>query len=410
MQNQVVKFVITSCALIFAAKEHCFARPMKAAFSRGLNYVVRTTPPMASMSYWEPSGIMSPDGRWLAYFNARSEKRDRVVFYDLIRSRHWVMDAGRVVPNSYSTRILSWRRDSRACAVGAAGGWKIAWPATRKTRRIARSAPGGESCAAWSPRTNRLAMFESFLGNGLYRVWHGKRLSKGIEWRKAVGFPQGEERAWQCEWSPDEKLLLFRFYGHAERDRNSSGHTVVINPRTARPRFDWGAEAGPAQWLDNSRLIFNADEEGLGLFSGPMVAKPVAHQSNPWLKNAVAWTLSPRRDTIWALTTKGHLCRSSTRRKQWQIVRRNAVSAKALRRMSPSLSLSPRGDMVAFCHTFGGKDISLVSTSPKRPWAISWQAPAGKVEMLGWAAGKSLPLLELQRNDQTPAVVIQLTK
>ncbi|HVF84889.1 MAG TPA: hypothetical protein VM821_02825, partial [Abditibacteriaceae bacterium] len=71
---------------------------------------------------------------------------------------------------------------------------------------------------------------------------------------------------------------------------------------------------------------------------------------------------------------------------------------------------SPRGDMVAFCHTFGGKDISLVSTSPKRPWAISWQAPAGKVEMLGWAAGKSLPLLELQRNDQTPAVVIQLTK
>jgi len=30
--------------------------------------------------------------------------------------------------------------------------------------------------------------------------------------------------------------------------------------------------------------------------------------------------------------------------------------------------------------------------------------------VLGWAPGKSLPLLELERSDETPAVVIQLKK
>jgi hypothetical protein len=156
--------------------------------------------------------------------------------------------------------------------------------------------------------------------------------------------------------------------------------------------------------------MFEGDDEGLGLNSGLMVAKPVAHQSNMWLKNAVAWTISPQRDAVWALTTEGHLCRTSIRRRQWQIIRRNAVSSKTLLVMSPTLSLSPRGDMVAFCHALGGSSISLVSTSPKRPWTISWRAPVGKVKVLGWTSGKSLPLLELQRSDQAPAVLIQLKK
>lgn len=410
MHNRIVKLAVASCALLFHAGAPCFAKPIQAAFSRHVKHTVLPVPPMASMSDWEPSGTMSPNGRWLAYFDARPKNRDKVVFYDLIKSRHWVIDAGRIVPDSYSTRILSWRQDSRACAVGAAGGWRVAWPDTRRTRRISHSAPGGESCAAWSPHTNRLAMFEGFLGNGLYRVWDGRRLTKGVEWRKAVDYPAGEERAWQCEWSPDEKLLLFRFYGHAQRDSYSSGHTVVVNPRTGRRRFDWGEEARPAHWLDKSRLIFEGDDDGLDLTSGLTVAKPVAHQSNNWLKNAVAWTLSPQRDAIWALTTEGHLYRTPAKRRDWQIIRRNAVSSKALRFMSPSMSLSPRGDMVAFCHTFGGSNISVVSTSPKRPWTISWRAPVGKVKMLGWASGKSLPLLELQRKEESPGVVIQLKK
>ena len=410
MNNRIIEFTVVSCALLFHASMPCFASLIEAAFSRRIKHVVLPIPPMVSMSYGEPSGVMSPNGRWLAYFDAWTYNRDKVVFYDLIKSRHWVMDAGRMVPDSYSTRVLSWRRDSRACAVGAAGGWRIAWPSTRSTRRISRAAPGGESCAAWSPRTNHLAMFEGSSGSGLYRVWNGRRLTRGIEWSKAVGFPQGEGRAWQCEWSPDEKLILFRFYGHAERDRYSSGHTVVINPRTARPRFDWGAEASPAHWLDTSRLIFKGDDQGLGSPSELTVARPVAAQSNNWLKNAVAWTLSPKRDILWVLTTEGHLCRTSTREKQWQIIRRKAVSLKTLQFMSPSLSLSPRGDVIAFCHMLGGSSISLVSTSPKRPWAINWRVPKGKVKVLGWAPGKSLPLLELERSDETPAVVIQLKK
>ena len=157
-------------------------------------------------------------------------------------------------------------------------------------------------------------------------------------------------------------------------------------------------------------MIFDGDDEGTGFTNGLMVAKPVAHQSNNWLKNAVAWTLSPQRDALWALTNEGDLCRTSTQKRHWQIVRRNAVSSNALRFMYPSLHLSPRGDMVAFCHMFGGRSISIVSTSRQRPWTISWRAPVGTVKILGWASGKALPLLELKRNEEAPAVVIQLEK
>jgi hypothetical protein len=253
-------------------------------------------------------------------------------------------------------------------------------------------------------------MFEGFLGNGLYRVWNGKRLAKGVEWRKTVGYPYGEERAWQCEWSPNEKLILFRFYGHAQRDSYSPGHTVVIDPRTGRRRFDWGAEAGPARWLDQSRLIFEADDCERNLPRGLTVAKPVAHQSHKWLKNSVTWALSSRRDAIWALTSEGHLLRTQAKKRQWQVIRCNAISTQALRLMSPSMSLSPRGDMVAFCDMFGGTNVSIVSTSPKRPWTLSWKVPLGKVKVLGWPLGKSLPLLELQHNKQEHSVVIQLNK
>jgi len=388
----------------------CFAKPMRATFSDEVQHAVLSLPPVASISHGEPSGTISPNGRWLAYFDGWAENQDKVVFYDLVKSRHWVMDAGRIAPDSYRSRVLSWRHDSRACAVGAAGGWTVAWPATRRTRRISRTAPGGESCAAWAPHSNRLAMFEGHLGNGLYRVWNGRRLTKGIEWRKAVNYPAGEERAWQCEWSPDERLILFRFYGHAERSSDSSGHTVVVNPRTSRPRFNWGTEAGPARWLDNSRLIFEGDDEGLGLNSGLIVAKPVVHQSNTWLKNAVAWTLSAQRNAIWALTTEGHLCRTPVQKRRWQIIRRKAVSSTALQFMSPSLLVSPRGDMAAFCHLYGGSNVSIISTSRKRPWTISWRAPVGKVKLLGWASGKSLPLLEWEPNTETASVIIQLKK
>jgi hypothetical protein len=156
--------------------------------------------------------------------------------------------------------------------------------------------------------------------------------------------------------------------------------------------------------------MFEGDDEGLGLNSGLMVAKPVAHQSN-----IVAEKCCGMDD--FATTRRGvgtHNRRSSlpdvNQKKTVAIIRRNAVSSKTLLVMSPTLSLSPRGDMVAFCHALGGSSISLVSTSPKRPWTISWRAPVGKVKILGWTSGKSLPLLELQRSDQAPAALIQLKK
>lgn len=398
---------IAACTLLLEAVAPCAAKPGQAGSSRHIRHEVLPIPPMAPMSAWEPSGTISPNGRWLAYWDARSKSHDRVVFYDLVESRSWVVDAGRIAPHSYGGgRVLSWRQDSRACAVGAAGGWKVAWPRTRRTCRVARSAPGYESCAAWSPRTKRLAMFEGFIGNGLFRVWDGRRLTRGIKWAKAVGYPYGEERAWQCEWSPDEKLLLLRFYGHAERDSIAAGHTMVIDLRTGRPRFNWGTEAGPARWLDTSRLIFGGDDGGSpGYPEGLFVAKPVAHQFNIWLSNVLAWTLSPNRNVVWALR-EGHLYRTSAHQKRWQVVTRKVVSLK----MWPSLSLSPRGDMAVLCHRWGGNCVSILSTSSRLRWTANWLPPVGRAKVLGWASGKSLPLIELQRADGTAAQVVQLTK
>lgn len=418
MNRQIIRLAVASCILLFQAGAPCFAKPgqvpLQAVFSRQVTHTVLPAPPIASMSYSHPSGTLSPDGRWLAYFDARPKNHDKVVFYDLVQGRSWVMAARHFDEESFTSRVLAWRSDSRACAIGASGGWKVAWPSSRRVQRLTRVGPGGESCAAWSPRTNRLALFEGFLGNGLYRVWDGRRLTRGIKWREAVGYPYGEERAWQCEWSPDEKTLLFRFYGHAQRESYQSGHTAVVSPRTGRRRFRWGTEAGPARWLDNSRLIFMDDDalwSGTTAPTGLAVTKPKTRESNIWLENAAAWALAPQGDgkgnAIWAITTDGHLRRTSTKRKHWQIIRRNALPVQY---MPSTLSVSPRGDMVAFGNMFGGKNISLVSTSPRRPWTISWRAPVGKVRVLGWAQGQTLPLLELQQSDDAPAIVIQLKK
>jgi hypothetical protein len=132
MKSQIVRLAVVSCTLPFHAGASCFANPIQTAFARDVKHVALPAPPMASMSYWEPSGTISPNGRWLAYFDARPKRHDRVVFYDLIKFRHWVMMQGALSQIHTVLMYYLGVQDSRACAVGAAGGWRVAWPTTRR--------------------------------------------------------------------------------------------------------------------------------------------------------------------------------------------------------------------------------------------------------------------------------------
>lgn len=383
------------------------------------------------------------------------------MLYHTASRRHVVVNSGHGKTEGArldAERVLAWRPDSRACAVGGMGGWCVVWPRLAygkvgyRRLRLTAAAPGYQSCAAWSPRTYRLAMFDGFLGTSLYRVWNGRRLSRGIVWREAVGFPQGEERAWQCEWSPDEKSLFLRFYGHAERDSTSAGHLVVLNPRTARPRYRWGAEAQPARWLDNRRLIFGHDDSGLPYPEPLTVVQPSTYRHSAWLPAVVAWALSPARDVLWALQSNGDVRRRSTRARRnvhsggWQTLYRlkSSVDRRAewptIRQQIAALCISPRGDMVAFARVTHNETtpaappraprpgeaeqppsptaepivspphprLTLLGTNPRRRWILAGNLPDGHVQIIGWRQGRSLPLVLWQRHGANHAVLLQL--
>lgn len=243
-------------------------------------------------------------------------------------------------------------------------------------------------------------MFEGFFSGGKYRVWDGRHLSASIEWAKAVKYPYGEERAWQCEWSPNEKSIFLRYYGHAERDSYAAAHTTVINPYTCAPQFEWGAGAGPAAWLDDSRLAYRDDDEGLG---GPVsltVAQPRTATTNAWLPHIENWTLNAHKDTIWALTEAGQLLMTSSQHRAWHLIASHITSHKTgTGDYAPMLTLSPRGDMLAVWNMWGGRNLSLISTDPTHPWQQSWQTVQNKIKVLGWAKGQTLPLLEVRHAD-----------
>lgn len=411
MRISAIVLAVTFSALLGLGPNSCLAKQTTDSLPNLLHHVALPAPPLSALSSWEPSAVISPNGRWVAYFDSRLKKGERVIFYNTQSKLNWAVNVGSSTASFGATRLLLWRADSSACAIGATGGWQVAYPEQRRKLIITRRAPQGEVCAAWSPLTKRLAIFDYDKGDGILQVWNGRNLTKPMPWRIATGFPyRGEERSWQCEWSPDEKSLLFRFYGHAERDSISSGHTNILNPRTGRPRYKWGTEAGPAHWLDNSRIIFAASEFGSGGATGPVVENPASGHSQKWMRVSYAHTLSARRDVVWAIDDKGDLYRSPTKKRQWTLIRRRVLRVRPNYYPRPMLTLSPRGDMIAMYDAWDGKSLSIVSTSKKKPWAVSWRPPSGTIKVIGWAAGGALPLLEWQQRSDGPGIMVQLAK
>ena len=360
------------------------------------------------------TGERSPDGRWSAVVEeprGKNRKR-RVVFTNLRTRRSWPIALPARSSDEYGFEpSLSWSPNSRACAIRSKEGWRVAYPQARRSRLVLRDrgfASYGGYEAAWAPRTNRLAIFED-QGAPFY-IWNGKRLSRGKNWITSTGYPYaGDVRIWQAEWSPDERAILLRFYGHAERGAENAGHTFVLSPRTGRAMYDWADEARPASWLDAKRLIYLADDGGLGGAGDLIVARPSSRPKTQrhqvWLKDAVAWTLAPRRNTIWALRDSGDLMRSPVSAPQWKRTRR--LPKSVFGEYETTLTASPHGNMIAVSHGSQGRKLTMISTGA-RPWIATWATPGGTFEILGWEPGRSLPLLAWNWNPDKPARIIQL--
>lgn len=358
---------------------------------------------------------LSPDGRWLAWFRWHHKNRLGVTFYDLTAGRSRLVDLyrakdanppyGDYVVGNY---VLAWRQDSRACAVGIGDGWAIVTPMGRKTQWLAR--PKGlslEGCAAWAPRTHRLAMFDAFGG---FRVWDGRHLRKKADWDKTSGAPSyAAIRAWQAEWSPDEKAIAFRFYGEADRESDSAGHTIIIDPNTGRMKYQWGTEACWVHWLDSHRLAYRADDEGIGnrLPVSLTVDRPAIRHARDiaWLKGVIDWTLTPRRDALWAVTDAGDVSRTPTAGRHWKRLLHLGTATKSGDNGSSPyrISVSPQDDHAA---VWTGDALTLISATaaPARHWRLG----RGQFTVLGWPRGKALPLLAVARSDSAPWQLYQL--
>lgn len=352
----------------------------------------------------QPVAQLSPDGRWLTWFRWHHKNRIGLAFYDLSARRSHMTDLGRAkfADFDYDNYVLAWRQDSQACAVGLGDGWAIVTPLGQKAQWLARPSRSRdiESCAAWAPRTHRLALFGAL---GDFRVWDGKRLRKKADWADVSGAPPyAAERAWQCEWSPDEKAIAFRFYGEAERQSDSAGHTMIVDPEMGRRKYQWGAEAAWAHWLDSRRLAFRADDEGLGWrFPVPfVVAQPGVRQAKDpvWQGDVVDWALTSRRDWLWVVTHTGDVSRTPTAGQHWKRLRHGTRTKASHTISSPfRLLISPQGDQAA---VWTEETLTLVSVSG-RP-AGRWKLRRGVFTVLGWPRGKALPLLAVQHTDTTP--------
>lgn len=182
---------------------------------------------------------------------------------------------------------------------------------------------------------------------------------------------------------------------------------VVVDPRSARPRFGWGAEARPARWLDSSRLMFETEDFGWGNPDALNVARPQSHEFNVWKPRPGHSLVSADASLAYVLTPQGDLLRTSTRRKGWQTVRRGAVSARFMRGAKVS-ALAPKNGVIALCERGEARSVTLLSTAPRRPWTAVWKAPRGTVSVVGWAAGKPLPVVALEAKEGAFPTLFQL--
>lgn len=348
-----------------------------------------------------PEFTLSPDGHWIAYFGGKTRNRPTLVLYNVSTGRFWKTT---LRPQKEGDASMTWRPDSGTLAAATDEGWAAVWPTTKRVRRVTRIDPGWGSCAAWSQKTGQLACFDGDWEGGSFQVWNGKRIIHRSNWINDLQLPgyASPWRAWQCEWRPDGKALLFRFYGHAERDSESAGHTLVLDPKTGKNKFvDWGAEAGPAHWLDNARLAYPDNNEGLG--SAPLtVDVPEKRKHQAWRPKVIQWALAPGKNVLWALTDSGDLSRTSTQKALWKQI----AHVLPARDGEPiHLLLAPQGRYAAVAT---GPRVTLVSaaTGAERHWLV--HVPYDNYFVLGWIAGRSLPLVAVQPSQNTPDQIWQL--
>lgn len=353
--------------------------------------------PYPTLADTAPEFTLSPNGCWIAYFGANGQSRPTLILYNVLTRRCWKTSLRQQEEGGAS---LTWRADSAALAVATQEGWAAVRPVGKRVQRVTRTAPGSDSCAAWSQKTGQLACFDGDWGGGTFQVWNGKHITHQSNWIRDFGVP--EARAWQCEWRPDGKALLFRFYGHAERDSESAGHTLVLDPKTGKDKYpSWGAEAGPAHWLDNARLAYPDNNEGLG--SAPLtVDSPQTRKRRVWRQKVIQWALVPGRNVLWALTDTGDLSQTSTQKRLWKQV---AHVTPAWDGESVRLLLAPQGKYAAVAT---GPRVTLVSaaTGAKRHWLV--RVPDDNYDVLGWLKGQTLPLLAVHPSQNGPWQLWQL--
>lgn len=348
---------------------------------------------------------VSPDGRWLAYVVIPKvvipkPGRLALVLYDLTSARAQTVDLGPLDPRTDdTTSLLAWRPDSRACAVGIETGWAVVTPGRKRAQWIDRAhgVSGFDCRPAWSPRDGRLAVFSD---GGDFWVWDGTRVRRKANWLKMTGIPSyASERPWQCEWSPDGKSILFRYYGDSGRDSNATGHLTIVDPGTGR--FKWGAEAGPAHWLDDTQIAYRTSEVDTGGFEPEplQVAQPAANKERLWRADIMAWSLTDRRDAVWIVTGKGDVWWTSLAKPHW---RRVGHSDRHNQDDTLRLFLSPDGTQAAL--TTGDAVELFRLDGPVR----QWRHPGSDIQVLGWAAGRTLPLLTVEPTQSGPSEVRQM--
>jgi hypothetical protein len=255
---------------------------------------------------------------------------------------------------------------------------------------------GGECCAAWSPDGARLVFGEGQEGNGLLQVWDGQRVTQTVRWPQELALDpkDGPWRAWQCEWNPGGTQVLFRYQKHWKSDRSAAGFLVVLDPATGRRRLPWTAEGGPARWLDDTRVAFRGNDDGIAFNPVPLVvAEPGANGRQAWQPQVLAWALSPKRDTLWAVTPSGELAQTPAQARSWKPVARGVIPPDYQGGLH--LTLSPAGDTVA---VWNGEVeaprqrlLRLVDTASGKVRRA--RLPAAGFVVLGWPQGQSQPLL-----------------
>ncbi len=342
---------------------------------------------LPAVRYNQPPAALSADGRWLAYFDDR-KGRSVAVFYCLPTARSWVVDLGKYTQEwpGYGmdeSLDLVWRPDKSVCAVLTQRGWALAAPDRKRIRRLPTDTEVAGT-VSWSPNSGHLALFGL---DGLFQLWDGHRLRQGPDWMQTLHVPEyAVERTWQSEWSPDGRQVFLRFYGHADRDSTSPGHMLLLRPNTSQPHYRLTEEAGPTHWLDAHRLVFMGDDY-IGAGPAPLkVSRPQTETSHIWLKDVADWTLSRRRDTIWAVNSKGVLYRTPARRRRWRRVGKVAGS---------SLTVSSDGKWLAVSDAqFASGPGTLILFPINKRRARQNPMPAlHSVVLLGWPAGQEFPLV-----------------